>query len=1089
MTLRLLYLYLGLFALTTLQAQTNAWTKEGPEALNGKILLDRATTPSSFQVFSLNLNTLKQQVHNAPLRMAGVTSSVIAQFPNTDGELTSYRIYYAPVMQPGLAARNTDMRSYTGVNIANPAETIRFSITPYGLHNITFDIGQTAYTDPYTTDLQHYIVYKKQDVTTARTFRCATPENTHSTKRTTGNNVQETVMSTDGTFRVYRLAMACTVEYAAFHINAAGLNNGSLAQKKAAVLAAMNVTMTRVNGIYERDFAITMQLVDTNENVIFINSDIFDNSNTDNALLNQSQGVIDQFIGFDNYDIGHVVSTGGGGVAQLWSPCSDSKARGITGLGAPVGDSYDVDYVAHEMGHQFGGNHTFNNECGGNRSDDTSYEPGSGTTIMAYAGVCDPNVEFHSDAHFHAKSIQEMSLFIAGAGDCGVKTVTGNIPPAVDAGKNYTIPFGTPFILQGSATDANNDVLTYCWEQYDKEISVQPPVATATVGPNFRSLPPKEVPQRYMPDINAVLSNNLYPTWEVTSNVARTFTFALTVRDNNMLGGQVVTDMMNVNVAGTAGPFVVTAPNTNVAWQAATNQTVTWNVAGTTANGVNTPYVDIYLSTNGGQTYPTVLALKVPNDGSEIVTVPNVTGGNKRIMVKGHDNIFYDLGNANFNITAPENTMAIAVNGAQNITGCKGNDVIYTLAYNAYSGFNGTTTYSVTGNPTGSVVTFSPGTAAANGTITVTVSNTDTAAAGFYSMTVTATSGSITKEVHIYLDLLDANFGPVVLTSPAQGATAVSTAATFDWQAAANASAYQVQVATDAQFGTIVAQGNVTDTEFTATLLDSTQYFWRVSPANAGCAGNYSEVYSFTTGLRVCEDYASADVPVEISDSNEVTITSNLNVDQTAVIESLTITMDITHTWVSDLTATLISPQGTEVQLFSDDCWQSDDVIATFSDQGQISVCDATSIAALSGLLLPDEALSAFVGESASGQWQLRIEDGFGADGGNLNSWSLNICTVQPADISGLSTNLFDGFALYPNPNNGNFMVRFNAAGTDAVAISVYDMRGRRVVNQSYTNTGGLFEQNIALPAAQQGIYLVNVQQGSSSITKKIMVK
>jgi subtilisin-like proprotein convertase family protein len=1084
MKLRLLYLSVMLAACSTLHAQ--AWRKEQPGAVSGRALLERASNPSAYHVFSLNIEALKQQVADAPLRLPNVTSPVIVAFPDAEGTLKNYRIYYAPVMQPGLAAAHADMRSYAGVSIDNPAETIRFSITQYGLHNMTFAPGQTSYTDPYTADLNYYIVYKKQDLNTVRTFHCNTPQNEHSAQRSAAKTLD--AQSTDGTMRVYRLAMACTIEYAAFHVNAANQNSGTLAQKKAAVLAAMNVTMTRVNGVYERDFSITMQLIDSNENIIFIDEDEFDNSNTDNALLNQSQGVIDEYIGFDNYDIGHVVSTGGGGVAQLWSPCSESKARGITGLPSPVGDPFDIDYVSHEMGHQYGGNHSFNNSCGGNRSDATAYEPGSGSTIMAYAGICDPNVQWNSDAHFHAQSIAEMSWFIANLGNCAANTVTGNIPPVVSAGSDYTIPYGTAFILEGTASDANADVLTYNWEQFDNEISVQPPSAESNEGPNFRSLPIKEEPQRYMPDIQDVLNNNLYPTWEVVSNVARTFNFAFTVRDNNILGGQTVTDYMEVNVSGNAGPFIVTAPNTNVNWQAGTNQTVTWNVAGTTANGVDTPFVDIFLSTDGGYTYPTVLAAKVPNDGSEIVTVPNATGTNNRIMVKGHENIFYDLGNTNFTITAPATTMAIAVTGNQNISACKGSDVVYNLQYTAYAGFTGTTTYTVTGQPTGSVVSFTPNSSSANGSVTVTVSNTGSAPTGFYSIMVTATSGSVIKVVHLYLDLLDTGFGPVVAVSPADGATGVDYNTMFEWQAVANASAYTIQIATDEAFTEIVAQQSLNDTEYSITLEESTEYFWRLLPANVACAGNYSDVLSFVTGYSLCEVAASADVPVAITEWDPVTVTSALVVEDDSPIQSLTVTIDITHTWVGDLTATLTSPQGTTVQLFSQDCWDGHDINATFSDEGAQSTCGTAPNAALNGIILPDEALSAFAGESPEGEWTLVVDDNFGADGGALNSWALTICSVQES-LGTPNENLPDGFALYPNPNTGAFTVRFNASGSNGVNIAVYDMRGRKIAGQSYGTAAGVFEQHIALPEVQQGVYLVQVQEGAKTITKKIVVQ
>jgi len=1085
MKLKLLYLCLAVLSLTTGFAQTPVWGRADGATITPGDKLERASSPTAYHLFTLNLAALKQQLQAAPMRLSGTTSNVVIAFPDGNGELKNFRIYEAPTMQPGLQAKHPDMRSYIGKGIDKPSETIRFSITLFGFHNMMF-ANETSYTDPYTKDHTYYMVYKKKDLGVGRSFYCGFEElNPDAAARTFGVNQPQTVQSTDGTFRVYRLAMSNTIEYAAYHINAAGLNNGTQAQKIAAVQAAMVVTMNRVNGIYERDFAVTMEFIDNNEDLIFIDADEYDNSNTDNALLGQSQTTIDAIIGFDKYDIGHTVSTGGGGVASFQSVCSGSKAAAITGLGAPVGDSYDIDFVAHEIGHQFGGNHSFNNECGGNRNNATAYETGSGTTIMAYAGVCDPNVEFHSDAQFHAQSIIEMSAFIAGNGNCSVNTVTGNVPPVVNAGKDHTIPFGTPFILSGSATDENGDDLTYCWEQMDKEISVQPPVNTSSQGPNFRSVPIKDVPQRFLPDIDDVLDNNLYPTWEVISNVARDFKFDFTVRDNNVLGGQVVIDDMVVHVSGTAGPFAVTSPNTNVSWQAGTNQTVTWNVAGTTANGVNTPYVDILLSTDGGYTYPTILGAKVPNDGSETVTIPNIQGTTNRIMVKGYDNIFYDLGNANFTITAPATTMAFAVNGAQNITACKGNDVAYTLAYNAYSGFNTATTFTITGNPVGSVVTFNPASISATGAVAVTISNTTGAATGFYTMTVTATSGSVTKTFHLYLDLLDSGFGPVTQLSPANGATAVPLVTTFDWEDTANAGLYQIEIATDAAFTNIVEQATVTESSYATNLGESFTYYWRVSPANEGCTGDASPIFSFTTGYTLCVDYISDDVPVLISPTDVSTVTSNVMVDDETPIESITVSMDITHTWVGDLTIKLISPQGTEVQLISQECAQGDNVQATFNDDGAVFNCgDNPSIG---GIIIPDVPLSTFNGENPAGEWTLSVFDEFGEDGGALNSWSLQICATHEF-VASVTDVKFNDFTVYPNPTNGDFTVRFNPATADEVSIMIYDIRGRQVLNRAFTAPGSVFEQTLSLSGAESGIYLVHVKQGATSVTKKIVV-
>ncbi|MBC7607556.1 MAG: T9SS type A sorting domain-containing protein [Burkholderiales bacterium] len=650
---KLQLLILTILALTTASAQNGIWNKIGPEQLTSQ-KLSRDSQPTAYMLYALDFDALKQLLQTAPNRTVRSTSNLIIAFPNPEGQLQNFRIYEASVMHPDLAARHPEIKSYVGQGIDDKSAMIRFSVTLFGLHTMTFSGTQgTTYIDPYTTDLHNYIVYNKSELTTNRTHACGVVDN---------NNLPEDLpedlllnRSNNSLFKTYRLAMACTIEYAAFHINAAGLGSGTLAQKKAAVLAAMNVTMTRVNGVYEKDLALTMILVPNNEDIIFVTSDNFDNANTANILLDQSQTEIDAAIGFDNYDIGHTVSTGGGGVATLQSPCSGAKARGITGLPSPVGDAYDIDFVAHEMGHQFGGNHTFNSDqgnCGGgNRTTSSAYEPGSGTTIMAYSGICAPdNVQNNSDDYFHARSLLQMATFINGSGNCGVVVPNGNTPPIVSAGANYTIPFGTAFVLKAIATDVDNDALTYCWEQYNFQISNQPPEALSIVGPNFRSLNPSISPDRYFPKLLNVLANNLTPTWEVIPSVARAMVFSLVVRDNQAPnGGQTQRSTMTLTFANT-GPFKVTSQNATVAWPQGSSQNITWDVAGTDANGINTALVNIKLSTDGGLTFPITLISDTPNDGNETITVPNVLSQTCRLMVEAVGNVFYAVNTTPFYI-------------------------------------------------------------------------------------------------------------------------------------------------------------------------------------------------------------------------------------------------------------------------------------------------------------------------------------------------------------------------------------------------------------------------------------------------------
>ena len=631
-------------------SQKSVWSNTSQEKIGNALKMERETFPSNYQLFSLDLNAFKAQLSLAPLDSSNELSSVILPFPTPDGKLKSYRVYESPIMEKDLADKYPDIKTYSAIGIDDATASMRISVTLFGVHIMsrTSQHG-TYYIDTYTKDLNNYIVYSRKNIQKARTFGCLVQDNPEELSKALESANTSSLIG-DGIFRTYRLAMACTIEYAAFHVNAAGVGSGTLAQKKAAVLSAMVVTMNRVNEVYEKDMSLRMVLVANNDAVIFIDSDNFSNDDA-NALINESQTVIDTNIGSSNYDIGHTVSTGGGGLAQLNVPCTGSKARGITGSPAPVGDPYDIDYVAHEMGHQYGATHTFNNSCSGNRSASTAVEPGSGSTIMAYAGICAPNVQGNSDDHFHAVSIAQMTTFVQGTGTCSVNVSNGNNAPVVNAGVDYTIAKGTPFILTGSATDANGDALTYCWEQTNTGLSTNMATSTSTSGPNYRSFSPTTSPSRWLPRIEDVLANNLVPTFEVTPSVARTLNFALTVRDNRTPnGGQTARDNMNVVISGTAGPFDVTSQNTDgIVWTPGNTETITWTVNGTTAL-VGSTNVDILLSTDGGYTYNTVLLANTPNDGSQAITVPNVSASNCRVMVKPTGNIYYDINTKNIAI-------------------------------------------------------------------------------------------------------------------------------------------------------------------------------------------------------------------------------------------------------------------------------------------------------------------------------------------------------------------------------------------------------------------------------------------------------
>ncbi|WP_282084821.1 reprolysin-like metallopeptidase [Aquimarina algiphila] len=640
------------FLLVNISVNAQLWNPISPSTVQAKSQELRKTTPNQYQLFNLNTTALTSILKNTPSRVQQKSSNVIMELPTKDGILKKFRVLEASIFEDGLAKKFPNIRSFIGYGIDDPTSVARFSFSKIGLHAmITSGNHGTIYIDPYSKDKENYICYAKADLpSNPNSFKCLVEDNVKS--NFSNQKINSIKNANDSKLRTFRLAVACTGEYSQFHLNNQGIPASASDQvKKQAVLSAINTTMTRVNGIFERDLALTMVLVNNNADIIFLNAstDNLSNSNA-NALINESQTVCDNFIGFNNYDIGHAFSTGGGGLAQLRSPCTNSKARGITGSQRPIGDPYDVDYVAHEMGHQYGGNHTQNNSC---QRSSASVEPGSASTIMGYAGICSPNVQNNSDAYFHAISIQEMWQNISqGNSRCGSQSNTGNAAPTANAGQNYTIPASTPFVLKGNGSDSNTgNSLTYCWEQMDSQPATMPPSATSTGGPAFRSLNPTSSPDRYMPAISTVIAGQTSSTWEVVPSVSRTMNFRLTIRDNASGGGSTASDDTRITVTDAAGPFVVSTPNTNVSWASGSTQTVTWNVAGTTTNGVNAANVDILLSTDGGNTYPITLATAVTNDGSQSITVPNAVGTQNRIMVRGSGHIFYDISNANFEIT------------------------------------------------------------------------------------------------------------------------------------------------------------------------------------------------------------------------------------------------------------------------------------------------------------------------------------------------------------------------------------------------------------------------------------------------------
>ncbi|WP_162902823.1 reprolysin-like metallopeptidase [Taibaiella koreensis] len=598
----------------------------------------------------------------------------IISLPMPNGSARDFYVWNTPMMEEPLRSRFSDIQTFTARAVDNPAVTAKLDYTFWGFHAMVFDGTNTFFIDPYSNVADgYYTVYYKRDYRRPEQqyMVCGVGE---ATLPDAEGNLPETLdgqppslgLKQNGdTHKTYRLALSCTGEYAAAV--------GGTTPTTISVLSAMTTSMNRVNGIYEREVSVTMVMIGNNDQLVYLNasSDPFNSNNNGNALLGENQTNTNTVIGSANYDIGHIFSTGGGGVAFLGCVCRNfSKARGVTGSANPVGDPYDVDYVAHEMGHQFGANHTFN-RCSGTENGFTAYEPGSGSTIMAYAGICGPinNLQPHSDDYFHTASLDEISDYITNdqGSTCAVTSAGIALPVLPPIAASYAIPYLTPFELMGPAATpgAAEDALSYCWEEWDlgNLTADENGSANFIAGPTFRSFRPVTGRLRVFPRIDSIVDNTTSYTGERLPAVARTLRFKLAARSlSNGLGAfDFSDDVVTLNVINTGQPFRVTSPNisTDTAY-ANSPKTITWNVAQTDVAPISAANVDIYLSIDGGYTYPFVLATGVPNNGSAAVTMPDTFSLWARVKVKGADNVFFDISDVNFKLIDTNRVMSIA---------------------------------------------------------------------------------------------------------------------------------------------------------------------------------------------------------------------------------------------------------------------------------------------------------------------------------------------------------------------------------------------------------------------------------------------
>lgn len=847
---------MGLFSVVA-SAQQEYWSsRTDAVGITTDKAVARLSFPKQFKLFNLNIEPLRQQLFSIVGENARANSTIIS-LPNADGVMEQFEVFEASNFEPALQARFPEIRAYSGRGITDKGSMLKLSISPQGIQTMVFRANgnPNEFIEPYSQDHTVYAVFRSQRNKGQINWVCSTQDEELANglnKRVYSSNVIE---SNAGQLKTMRLAQSCNGEYANYF-------GATSPAQVGLVLAAFNATLTRCNGTFEKDLGVHLNLIPETVNVIFYDPatdpyTTLPNWNTQLQItLNTTLTGPGTPLAQNNaaYDIGHMfgASGGGGNAGCIGCVCVDgvasgtgaTKGRGITSPadGIPQGDNFDIDYVAHEMGHQMGANHTFSFQSEGTG---VNKEPGSGVTIMGYAGiVAGLNLDDHSIDVWHQASIQQIQNNLA-TKTCPVTTsLSGiNATPVVAPLTNYTIPISTPFALTGSASDADpGDVLTYCWEQDDDMAGQSGSNSTARenkpVGPNWITYPPTTSPTRLMPRLSTILtgSNLTGPNpggsagifVEALSNVNRTLNFRLTVRDNRPYNGTAVGQTnyqdMVVTVSNSGGPFLITSQNTPVTYDAGTTQTVTWSVNNTTAAPFNCANVKISFSTDGGVTFPIVLAASTPNDGSEALAMPNTLTTQGRIKVEAIGNIFFDINNANITLAAPPVGFSFGPTTPATATCPAPATMNVTLPVNSNGGYVQPVTLSATaGVPPGTTISFSTNPVVPGNSTTVTLNNANTLAPGTYNVTIqgTAPAPAVTQTTTVTYTI-NPGSGPSITSQPSNQTVCAGQNATYS-VTAAGVTGYQWQLSTTGCGGTFTNISGATSSSYTVTSVTTGQ--------------------------------------------------------------------------------------------------------------------------------------------------------------------------------------------------------------------------------------------------------------------------
>ncbi len=1045
-------LFLSFLISYSAQSQVSLWQQWEPSSQRTE-----STEWSSFENYHVELDRslLEASLPSSQVRLKPF------DLPTPDGKLMQFTIETAGLLHPELQRKFPNLKVYKGKN--DRGETIRINVDPGGFHAIAFTHQGTIFVDP---EADHYVSYYSSDYKKhkhEKHFEEQEPVMTFGQNKIEIRKSQTAARTTGTQLRKYRIAIAADSLYTD-HFG--GTVEGAL--------AGIITTLNRMTGIYENDLSVTFELVAENDAIIYVDgaTDPYKDLGV-SAALTANQTNLDDVIGSENYDIGHIFTNPGDGLgtglASLGVVCNDqSKARGITGTSPPEGDPFAVDFVAHEIGHQFSATHTWNgteSSCTeSQRNSSTAVEPGSGSTIMAYAGICGTDdLQDNSDPYFHAASLEQMFDFIeiGGGSTCPETTASSNTPPELQVMEGgQVIPISTPFKLTASGTDTDGDSLTFTWEQMDTGEAGAPSDPQGTA-PLFRSFEPTTSGVRYLPSLSTVLGEGTVKG-EVLPSSTREMNFRITLRDNSALGGGTASEDLTIDATDDAGPFIVTSQSTADTLAGGSVVLVEWDVANTNLEPVSCEFVSIALSEDGGLNFTSILEESTTNDGAEYVVLPNTPSSDTRIMVSSVGNIFYNINSTGFVIEeTQEEGFDLLIKEVPQTT-C-GDTLEFELQVVAINGFSNAVTLSSEDAPQGLSLNLGSSAVTPGSSTTLRIVN-DGGFTGNGSLTMSASAEGSIREHVIDFGFAQTPTEAPNLLNPLHEQTSVSLLTTFTWSAIENIDGYTFELAADDQFEEIVVQENNLQTTSFALSEDleaKTTYFWRVATTNTCGVGPFAQSLFITSNLGTTE-LAAEDVPISIVDvstiSSTITINSELEVSDIDVKD-----LDITHSFVGDLSITLTSPSNTSVLLMSGECSSDDNVFITFDDEASFGVpCPPTDGQAYQ----PEQPLSAFDGESALGDWVLEVSDDFTGDVGTLNGWKLVVSTFEEAiwllssasepgqvDLSWTNLQTNDGYEVEIAVEDGAFEPLGNTAQnvnsttvTNLAPTTKYSFRVRAII-------------------------------------------